>query len=308
MTPPRFLLYLVALLFGFAACESGEPGETGEEAADTTAAAAPPVVDVTAVDYAFQAPAELASGWTTFRFANEGAEEHFMSLWKLPEGKTLEDYIAEVAPAYGQSYAVLVEGGTKEEAGAALGGALPEWYGSVVPMGGPGLLSPGRAGETTVRLEPGTYVMECYVKTPEGRFHSELGMIGQLTVTADSTGAEEPTGDADVVLTNTDVRAPASLGVGRHTVGVRFQEQPEVGLGNDIHLVRLEEGTDPAALAAWMDWMNLDGLRAPAPAEFLGGAQEGPAGDAAYFSFEVEPGRYAWVAEPSGRSAELLVE
>lgn len=305
MTSPRTLL-TVAFLLGFAACQSDEAPD--EAPAADPAAAVPPVVEVTAVDYAFQMPAELPSGWTTFRFANEGAEEHFMSLWKLPEGKTIEDYLNEVAGAFGQAYTVLVEGGTKDEANAVLGAAIPAWYAEVVPMGGPGFLSPGRVGETTVRLEPGTYIVECYVKTPDGLFHGELGMIQQITVTADSTGAAEPTGDVEVVLTNAAIEAPATLGVGAHTVAVRFAEQPEVGLGNDVHLVRLEEDTDLEAVARWMDWMNLDGLRAPAPVEFLGGVQERPAGDAAYFSFDVGAGQYGWVSEPAGRMVEIRAE
>jgi hypothetical protein len=307
MTSPHTLSLTVAFLLGLVACQS-EPAETDEGAADTTAAAAPPVVEVTAVDYAFQMPAELASGWTTLRFANHGAEEHFMSLWKLPEGRTLEDYLSGVAVAFGQAYAVLVEGGSRDSANAVLGAALPEWYGAVVPMGGPGFLSPGRVGETTLRLDPGTYVVECYVKTADGRFHGELGMIQQLTVTADSTGAAAPTADVDVVLWNDRMEAPGALAAGAHTVGVRFAEQPEIGLGNDVHLVRLPDGTDVQAVARWMDWMNLDGLMAPAPAEFLGGAQERPAGEGSAFRVEVEPGRYAWIGEPSGRTAELVVE
>lgn len=304
MTSPRTLL-TVAFLLGFVACQS-EPAPEPDTA--DPVAVAPPVVQVTAVDYAFQMPAELPSGWTTFRFANQGAEEHFMSLWKLPEGRTLEDYLSGVAMAFGQAYTVLVEGGSRDSANAVLGAALPEWYGGVVPMGGPGFLSPGRVGETTVRLEPGTYVVECYVKTADGRFHGELGMIQQLVVTADSTGAAEPAGDVEIVLSNEGIDGPTTLAAGAHTVGVRFQEQPELGLGNDVHLVRLEEDTDLDAVAAWMDWMNLEGLRAPAPAEFLGGAQERSAGTTATFRLEVEPGRYAWVMEPSGRPVEVSVE
>lgn len=305
MTPSRHLF--VAVLLTFAACEAGDrPEQAGE--ADTAAAAVPPVVDITAVDYAFQAPAELPSGWTTIRMENAGAEEHFLSLWKLPDGRTLDDYTSEVVPAFGEAYTALEEGASREEAGGILGRAIPAWYAEVVPMGGPGFLSPGRTGETTVRLEPGTYVMECYVKTPDGRFHGELGMIQQLTVTADSTGAAEPSGGVEVVLSNAGIAGPANLTVGEHTVAVRFSEQPEAGLGNDVHLVRLEEDTDLEALAAWMDWMELEGLRAPAPVEFLGGTQERPAGKSAYFRVEVEAGPYAWVSEPSGRIARIEVE
>ena len=43
--------------------------------------------------------------------------------------------------------------------------------------------------------------------------------------------------------------------------------------------------------------MNINGLRSPAPAEFLGGTQEMPAGNTSYFYIELTPGRYAWISE-----------
>lgn len=219
----------------------------------------------------------------------------------------MADYGAEVGPAFSMAYDSL-EAGTVDKAGAGriLGRELPEWYGEVRPMGGPGMLSPGRTGQTTVRLDPGTYVVECYVKTPEGEFHGELGMVSQLTVTTDSTRAAPPAADLRMALTNASIGVVGPVPAGEHTIEVRFEEHPAMGLGNDIHVARLDEDTDLAELADWMDWMNLGGLRAPAPVEFVGGAHEMPVGATSYFTVELEPGRYAWVSETS--AAERLVE
>ncbi|MGB5304203.1 MAG: hypothetical protein WBP17_13740, partial [Gemmatimonadota bacterium] len=79
------------------------------------------------------------------------------------------------------------------------------------------------------------------------------------------------------------------------------------GLGNDVHVVRLDEGTDLDEVIAWMDWMNVDGLRAPSPATFLGGVHEMPAGYTAFFTVDLEPGRYAWIAE-SGAARGMVEE
>jgi hypothetical protein len=46
-----------------------------------------------------------------------------------------------------------------------------------------------------------------------------------------------------------------------------------------------------------MDWRQPGGLQTPAPARFVGGLQEMPAGSTGYFTVELEPGRYAWIAE-----------
>jgi len=57
----------------------------------------------------------------------------------------------------------------------------------------------------------------------------------------------------------------------------------------------------------WMDWMNVDGLRAPSPAAFVGGIHEMPAGYTAFFTVDLEPGRYAWIAE-SGAELGMVNE
>ena len=259
---------------------------------------APHVIDVTARDYAFQAPAEIPAGWTTFRFPNRGEEPHFFLLSLLPEGKTIDDYQTDVGPAFNQAWEALQQG-TADKATAAqmLGEQLPAWYADVKAMGGTGMVSPGRTAQTTLRLSPGTYVMECYVKTPEGTFHTELGMMQSLRVTSESMETEAPTEDVLIAVSNEGIVAPDEVSAGRHTVAVQFVNHPNVGLGNDIHVVRLDEGQTAKDVAPWMDWMNIEGLRTPAPALFLGGTQEMPVRQTAYFTVDLAPGRYAWIAE-----------
>lgn len=304
-------LVLFAVVAVLASCqpadtEEGTEPDTLAAAADTVAAAEPGVFEVTAVDYAFESATEIPSGWTRIRMDNAGQEPHFMSLWKLPEGTTYEEYLAEVPAAFAIGYDSLVAG-TVDAAGAGqlIGANLPEWYAGVKPMGGPGMLTAGHTGVTTVNLEPGTYVMECYVKTADGRFHGELGMIKELTVTSDSTGMAEPGADLEMTLTNTSIGADGPVSAGEHTIAVHYEEHPQ-GLGNDVHVARLDSATDLSEVAAWMDWMNQEGFMPPAPAEFLGGAQEMPVGATSYFTVTLEPGRYAWVSEAT--TADRLVE
>jgi hypothetical protein len=255
------------------------------------------VVDVIARDYAFEAPDEIPSGWTTFRLRNEGREEHFLLLQRLPEGKTLEEYKAEVSVPFDSVWHELQRGLGKAEAGAMLGQLLPEWFGSVVQLGGPGFVSAGGIAQASVNLEPGNYVMECYVKNADGVFHGMIGMVRALTVTGEASGASEPVADLQIALSNYQIAIDGTVTAGRHTVAVHFDQHPEFGLGNDVHLARLEEGTDMDAVVGWMDWMNLNGLVAPAPTEFVGGTHEMPVGHTGYFTVELTPGRYAWIAE-----------
>lgn len=308
-------LGLLVFAASLAACQGADHDSTSDPGSETAAQSPPDahVVEVTAVDYAFQAPAEIPSGWTTFRMENAGQEEHFLLLNRLPEDKTFEDYQREVGAPFGSVWDSLRAGSIDQaEAGRRLGSLLPDWYvTSVKQMGGPGLVSPGGVSQASAKLDPGTYVIECYVKTPEGQFHAALGMVRPMTVTEASSGAPEPEADLEMTLSNYDIAIEDEVTPGGHTVAVHFQEHPEVGLGNDVHLVRLEDDTDVDEVVEWMGWMNLNGLQAPAPARFLGGTQEMPVGQTAYFTVEVEPGRYLWISESTaelGMLKEFTVE
>ncbi|MDH3285831.1 MAG: hypothetical protein OEQ13_13950, partial [Acidobacteriota bacterium] len=163
----------------------------------------------------------------------------------------------------------------------------------------------GRTAETTVHLEPGVYLLECYVKTG-GVFHSyssspsSYGMVHELVVTDEASTAPEPSATLEITLSGErGIEVEGELVPGAHTVAVRFEDQKvhENFVGHDVHLVRLEEDSDLEELAAWMDWTRPNDLETPAPAEFLGGTHEMPPGGTAYFNVRLEPGRYAWIAE-----------
>lgn len=324
MTARRFDLpfaRLTAVLFTaaiLAGCQQPDAEDAAEPAADTTAAetakapAQAGVVEVAAVDYAFRAPAEIPSGWTTFRLANEGEEHHLAVLWKMPDGRGVEDYKEGVVDPFSAAYDSLMAGAV-DEAGfwELFGGSVAPWSADVQPMGGPGLIAPGLVAQTTVKLEPGTYVMECYVKNPEGEWHTNLGMLAELTVTGDTTGASPPEADVDLTLNNTEITTRGTPTAGENTVAVHYEEHPEMGLGNDAHLARLDEGTSVEEAVEWADWRLAEGLRAPSPVPFLGGAQEMPVGYTSYFTVVLEPGRYVWLGEATdvdGRVEEFTVE
>lgn len=274
---------LLVALAGLGGCEAGHQT---------------PSVEIVAHDYAFQAPDSIPSGWTSFRFVNQGKEHHFFLLHHLPEGKTLDDYVTQVGVPFDSVWHALQAGSVdKAGAGALLGQLLPEWFADVREMGGAGLVAPGHSEQVTVELDPGYYVIECYVKSKAGVFHGSLGMARPLIVTSERSAGAPPQADLEITLTNTGIGAPERVSAGYHTVAVHYQEQPGLGLGNDVHVARLEEGTSLDEVAQWLDWMNVDGLRTPAPAQFLGGLQELPVGHTGYFTVTLPPGRYAWISE-----------
>jgi hypothetical protein len=247
---------------------------------------------------------EIPSGWTTFRLINASPAVHFLVLELLPGARSVENSVSEVVPVFQQAMDLINDG--QVEDGLAKLADLPEWFGEVRFMGGPGLVSPGRSSEVTVYLEPGNYVMECYIKTADGKFHSALGMIRGLTVTQERSEAAPPSRvSVEMRLTNEGFGVHGEVSSGSHTIAVRFAEENPPLLGNDVHLVRLEEDTDLKEVATWMDWSQPGGMvsdhRTAAPFQFMGGTHEMPMGSTAYFTVELTPGRYAWVSERPAR-------
>ena len=263
-------------------------------------------VDIIAQDFRFQVPDTLPSGWVTIRFHNNGKQTHFFMFNKLPDGRTYQDYLNEVAPPFGNVWTALRDSGiNKQEATTRLINSLPQWSADIQTIGGSGLIAPGETSNIALKLVPGNYEMECYVKSPEGVFHGALGMISHVIVSEDSTNLKPPDADIHLTLINHTIDYEGNISAGKHIVAVHFKDKTPFGMGDDVHLVRLDETTDIDKVVEWMNWMNLHGLEAPAPAVFLGGVQEMPRGSTEYFAINLKPGRYAWISE-SYASAGML--
>ncbi len=273
----------------------------------------PHLVEVTANGLQFQGPDTASAGWTTIRFHNQSPVTHFVLVERMPDGIGLRQQQDQVAPVF-QEGMNLLNAGKNDEAMAAFG-KLPGWFAKVVFMGGPGLTAPGRTSETSVFLEAGTYLLECYVKTG-GRFHSYNpdpqtdGMVHQLEVVPGTDPGPRPRADVRVSLSSEGgIAVQGQLHPGPQTVEVRFDDQKVYGnfVGHDVHLARLTDTTDLSDLNQWMNWMDTGGLETPAPAEFLGGANDMPEGSSEFMQVTIEPGRYAWISEvPDPRDKGLL--
>ncbi|HEX2167535.1 MAG TPA: hypothetical protein VHG09_09925 [Longimicrobiales bacterium] len=300
----RWSLSVMMLALVSGGC-SGEPATQGAEPTlageNARADDAEHVIEVAAIARGDQHLFELStatvpSGWTTFVFANRAHVDHFALLTKLPDSVDVEDY--RVLTQVAQNFLDGARGVPISHPAAGL--ELPAWYADVQVMGGPGMTSAGHTSETTVELEPGEYVLECYIITADGRFHHVAGMVEGLTVTNARSEAPEPQGTLELTLRNDGIQVDGSASPGMHTIAVHFAEQQQyANLGrNDLHLVRLEEDTDLKAVADWINTTNPGAFVSPgSPAEFLGGTQEMPAGRTAYFTANLTPGRYAWISE-----------
>lgn len=132
-------------------------------ASDTSATTPEADITVQMEELTYAMPSEIKAGEQTWQVTNAGQELHNMTLYKLAEGKTLEELSAFL------------------QSGNAEGDPPGEGVGF---SGGVG---PGRSTFVTFDLEPGTYValdtMLDYGEDGSGQPNFTLGMIQSFTVT-----------------------------------------------------------------------------------------------------------------------------
>lgn len=189
-------------------------------------------------------------------------------------------------------------------------GKLPEWFSKVVFLGGTGLISPGRTAVTTLDLQPGYYVMECYVKK-DGVFHSTMGMVKELVIKDDKTKNQAPEADVDVHISSEEgITYSDPIDKGHNVFAVTFDDQKlhEHFVGHDVHLLKLEENYNLDELLLWMNWSVPGGLSSPGPDNviFLGGVNDLPGGSTGYFPADLDPGKYALMAEVPEAAAKNM--
>jgi uncharacterized cupredoxin-like copper-binding protein len=257
---PRVTLAMLAGL-ALVACRSDKPPAAAAGAPDTAAVAstAPPAVTIVTTDYAFDAPAELPAGLTTFRLVNRGPALHHVQLVKLGDGKTVDDFMAALKA----------------------GGPPPKW---ISMEGGPNPSELGDTSITTVTLEPGNYAMVCFVPGPDGIPHLAKGMVRPLTVTA-GTGATAAEPEADVVmkLVDYDFELSKPISAGRHTIRIDNAGPQE----HEVVIVKLDAGKEPMDFAKWGEKM----VGKP-PGTLHGGVSGIMPGDKAFVEVDLAPGEY----------------
>ena len=255
----------------------------------------------------FQTVDTVAAGWNTFKYINKSTEPHFVLFDDYPEGKGEEDAKKVVAPVFEKGMQLIMEG-EMEEAMAAFG-ELPEWFGEIVFVGGSGLISGGEENTFTLNLKPGNHVIECYVKMENGMFHTSMGMAKELWVTDEDSGNKPPEATINMSISSTEgINYEGEITKGFHTFSILYKDQivHENFVGHDINLVKLEDNANLEELEAWMNWSNPTGLMSPVPegVTFLGGTNDSPAGSTQYFTANLEPGNYAFIAEVPNTKAK----
>jgi len=275
---------------------------------------------------------EVPEGWTRFQLTNGTHYDHFFLLYEVPQDaidaadaanqSVLDHWYKSVTVPFQAEWNPYYNGSIDFATfvpnlfGAVLGSA--PWFPNAVTMGGPGITAAGYTSQTTVHLEEGVYIAECYIKDDNGEFHSYNGMLEMLTVTGESSKEREPRSTFDVAISSEDgIENPEYVRPGKHTVAIHFGEQPQFGyehlLGHNVQLVRFDDGYDQALLdelEAWIDWSVPDAFtdNSPNGTTFLGGAMEMTGGSTAYYTVNLKPGDYAWIAEVPNASEKNMLK
>ncbi len=272
----RILLVAAAgAALALAACSSTDEEPVAAEVDPTTAeattpevepmAAEPTTVTLAASDFAFDLPAEVEAGLTTFEMPNEGQEAHHAQLVRVTEDGNLDDALAALG---------------EED--------LDTVFQHVTLAGGVGVVPPGGSAAATVNLAPGDHAFLCALESPDGTPHVARGMVSTFTVAGEAP-ADPPQVETvgEVTLNDFAFGVPDDLD---GTVAVTNDgEQP-----HEMLLIQLGEGVPlEEALASLEGPPPSDG---PPPAVPAGGMQAIMPGDTGYVDLStLESGTYGLV-------------
>jgi uncharacterized cupredoxin-like copper-binding protein len=233
-------------------------------ASTSSLAQSPRVVTVKAYDYRFDAPARIPAGTITFRMQNAGKELHHLWIVKLTGKKTPDDFLKAMR-AWGSAL------------------KMPDW---AIDVGGPNSASAGATAEGTMTLDPGTYMLVCWVPSPDGMLHVMKGMVKPLAITARpaSEADAEPAGDIVMTLDDYTFELSKPITPGRHVIRVE-NRAPQT---HEVVVARLNPGQTAAQALIWIN----AGQAGPGPI-VLGGASGIAKGRHMFFTMDFPAGKYA---------------
>ncbi|MGI8599598.1 MAG: hypothetical protein ACR2KB_10095 [Chitinophagaceae bacterium] len=302
MKKTSFIVYFLAL---FISCNESQVEELKTQNNKQLS-----VIEIITEGMEFQMPDTINSGWNVWRYKNLSTQPHFILIDKHPDSITVKEFKEQLLPPFGEGIAMINEG-KMEEAMKAFGN-IPAWFSGTWWPGGVGLISPGQNAETILKLDPGYYIIECYVKMNTGMFHTNMGMYKPLIVSDEKSNMEEPTADIVVDISSKNgiqFTPPNKSGTYTFLVNYLDQIKHEHFQGHDINLVKINDTTKIGSIEAWMNWMDPKGLIDPMPQgfTFLGGVNDMPAGEKGYFTATLQPGEYALISEvPNASSKGML--
>ena len=248
---------VVLALLGAAVAAASGCGGNGDESTEA--------LNVRALEYAYDMPDRGSGGVTTFNFSNPGGEAHEFALGRLAEGRDLSDVRAYI------------------RSGAD---ASPKW---LTVVGGTPSMSPHTKLSITRSLDPGRYVFLCFLPSPQGIPHANLGMVRVFDLEGDS-GRDLPEPDAVITATDRGYDVPP-LEPGRQTIELKNGDDR----AREFVLFTLKPGKTIRDLGQFFEQRL-----GPAPAIFRGGMQTIPPGTSVDMGIRLKRGVDYTLADNTG--------
>jgi uncharacterized cupredoxin-like copper-binding protein len=218
------------------------------------------VVTVVVHDYAFDMPASIPEGLTTFVLRNEGTQAHHLQLARIDAGKSMADV-----------HDALLS--NKAE---------PDWMHAV---GGPNSPMPGSETNGTLNLEPGSYVAYCTVPASDGIRHFAKGMMKSVTVTPSTRArAALPASDISVTLSDYSFTLSRAPTAGHHVVAV-------TNTGSQPHELIMSQLAPGKHVTDFDHWIDAPGGKPPVRP--FGGTTDISPGETMLIQVDFVPGRYS---------------
>ena len=238
------------------------------------AAAAPPVITITATDYTYESPDTVSAGFTTFRLVNRGDEFHGATIVRFESGRTLPEYI--------DAYTAAQPRGPRPVWARFLGGAYAP---------------PHSESTATLDLEPGSYAWVCFAPDKDNVAHLLAHKQARAFVVRarggdrPSSRAPEPT--ASLRLLDYSFQFGAPLTPGRHTMRVE-------NVGVEPHHVLMFKLMPGKTIEDYHAWVK-NNMQGEPPATFVSAMAELSTGAAGYLAADLPAGDYVLVCLITGR-------
>lgn len=282
----RWLGALVAVLALLTAgCSDDDDGGTDdtEAPAETSTTAAPestttttPVeaaaLDLSATEFAYDSGGvtEIPSGRVTVTLTNDGILEHQATITRFKEGRSLADL-------------------------ANMGEDLSQLDDILDTFGGPNAASAGSSVVSTVNLEPGSYVVMCFIPDPtDGQPHVAKGQLLPIEVTDSGTEAPPlPATDETVTLDDFEFGLPDGFtGSGQVTVENAGTQ------AHELTVYRAADGATADDVATYLTTDPSTGATVPPgppPIDGSTGATAMNPGQSNVVQLDLTPGEYLFI-------------
>lgn len=235
-----------------------------------------PEVVIVASEYSFSGPERIAGGWTQMTLDNQGAKAHDLILFRLEDGKTMDDVMAVLQ---------------SDEAD----GPPPDW----IEVAGQVSAQPGERRTFIADLPAGSYGMISFGDDESAPPDALQGMVKGLAVTEAPAGAVAlPQADATIEMRDFSF-VVSEIASGRQMIQLS-------NTGSEDHEAVIFRVHDDKTLDDVRAFLQKEDSEEPPPADYVGGMMLSP-GKTAYFDEELTPGRYVLVcflpSAPNGGAA-----